>query len=425
MNIKLGARSIETLKPSDKPYEARDSELTGLLIRVQPSGVMTYYADYRNSKSERKRVKLGRVEVLSINQARDMARTALGDAAKGLDPAAERKHSRQMTLKVFLDTAYGQWVNANIKHPVQTLDRLKRQFSPFLSNRLDEITAWKIERWIADRKKGGIKNTTVNRNVGMLKAALSKAVEWKILTTHPLASVKPQKIDSSKMVRYLNPDERERLLNALDKREQIRQAARQSGNVWRIERNYIELPTIERDTFSDHLKPMVLISLNTGLRQGELFSLEWNDVDLKSHSPSIIIQGSKAKSGQTRHIPLNKTAFDTFTKLKRQSDANDRFVFSNIDGNKFNNVKKSWANLLKNANIQSFRWHDMRHDFASRLVQNGTDLNTVRALLGHKDITMTLRYAHLSPKVMADAVAKLAHEPTHLFNNQTVQYGKK
>lgn len=92
----------------------------------------------------------------------------------------------------------------------------------------------------------------------------------------------------------------------------------------------------------------------------------------------------------------------------REASTSNGLIFSNITtGEAFTHVKKSWAGLLDDANIKNFRWHDMRHHFASKLVMAGVDLNTVRELLGHADIKMTLRYAHLAPEHKAKAVEKL------------------
>jgi integrase len=416
MQTKFSVRAIEALCPAQKPYEARDTELPGLLIRVQPSGKRTFYADFRTTQGKRKRVKVGRVEVMSLAQARDQARIVLGAVAKGEDPAVQKKRDRQTTFGIFLEGSYGPWANANHSRG-NTGDRLRALFGDFLSCRLDEITPWKAERWIMDRKKAGIAGSTINRDVGMLKSALSKAVEWGLLPIHPLIALKAQRTDQTGKVRYLSEEEEVRLMAALTARETRRSGARESGNAWRLQRGRTPMKPIEPEQgYTDHLLPMVLISLNTGLRQGELFSLTWENMDLAHRR--LTVQGSRAKSGQTRHIPLNRTAFEALSRLKERSGA-ESVVFVGRGGERFNNVKRSWQRVLQEARITHFRWHDMRHHFASRLVQRGTDLNTVRVLLGHKDIKMTLRYAHLSPQVMADAVARL--DPSPVLSIQLAQ----
>jgi integrase len=122
---------------------------------------------------------------------------------------------------------------------------------------------------------------------------------------------------------------------------------------------------------------------------------------------ALTIEGELAKSGKTRHIPLNKEALHTLQSWYQQCSTHSNLVFSNKLGNSLKNTKKTWMGLLKNAGIQNFRWHDMRHHFASRLVMAEVDLNTVRELLDHSDIKMTLRYAHLAPEHKAQAVEKL------------------
>jgi integrase len=149
---------------------------------------------------------------------------------------------------------------------------------------------------------------------------------------------------------------------------------------------------------------MILLSINTGLRRGELFSLKWENINLEQSM--LTIEGTYAKSGKTRHIPLNTEAVHVLKSWRQQTNGND-LVFPSKNDEPFNTVKKAWAGILKAAEIKKFRWHDLRHHFASRLVMADVDLNTVRELLGHSEMTMTLRYAHLAPEHKANAVEKL------------------
>jgi integrase len=117
--------------------------------------------------------------------------------------------------------------------------------------------------------------------------------------------------------------------------------------------------------------------------------------------------GYFAKSGDTRYIPLNDDALTTLKGWQRDSVEGER-VFPVATS-----FKTSWSALLERANVTRFRWHDLRHHFASRLVQVGVPLNTVRELLGHGSLAMTFRYAHLAPNQTRDAVAKLSLTALH------------
>jgi len=157
---------------------------------------------------------------------------------------------------------------------------------------------------------------------------------------------------------------------------------------------------------TDYVTPLVLVALNTGLRRGELLQLQWRDVDLSRQI--LTVRGEGAKTGQTRHVALNSEVTAVLKGWKDPAAESNWFVFSgSITTAPLAEARKAWAGVLKRAKIVSFRFHDVRHTFASKLVMAGVHLNTVRELLGHRKISMTLRYAHLAPQHKADAVERL------------------
>jgi integrase len=228
---------------------------------------------------------------------------------------------------------------------------------------------------------------------------LTKAVDWGVLDRNPLIGLRNKTVQSRKVVRYLSPDEEMRLRTALQRRDAYMIAARASGNRWRALRDEPLYPEMPEGGYGDHVTPVVLLAMNTGLRRGELLSLHWADIDLDARM--LTVRAENAKSGRERHVPLNTEATVVLTQWAAQANRAGR-VFSVSD------VKTAWAGLLESAQITGCRFHDLRHHFASKLVRAGVDLNTVRELLGHADIKMTLRYAHLAPDHLAAAVAKLA-----------------
>lgn len=140
-------------------------------------------------------------------------------------------------------------------------------------------------------------------------------------------------------------------------------------------------------------------ALNTGMRKGEILSLKWDHVDLKHGFILLDI----TKNGERREIPINTTLRHSLQGLTRRLDV--PFVFFDDNTRKpFCDIKRSFHTALRRAGIRDFRFHDLRHTFASHLVMAGVDLTTVSRLLGHKSLTMTLRYAHLAPSHMVKAV---------------------
>jgi integrase len=401
MKATIGNRLLRQIEPQQKPFEVHDQRMKGFLLRVQPSGTMIYLAQYRRGK----RITLGRAGVMTPQQARDEAKKILGDVMRGIDPAAPNRDHKVHTLATFLDGEYGPWAAVHLKTADATVARIKSSFPKFLQSRLAEIEPRAVERWRTKRFEHGRKPSTVNRDLVCLKAALSKAVEWGVIDGHPLAKVKQTRVDDNPIPRFLSLEESRRLYAALGHREERIRMDRENANSWRADRGVPLLPDFKNVQHADHLKPMVLLSLNTGLRRGELFNLHWADCNL--NQKVLTVRGGGAKSGKTRHIPLNQTAMEVLSAWHDQSNKREGLVFIGRTGGKFDNVNKSWREVLREADIQEFRWHDLRHTFASWLVMKSVDLNTVRELLGHSELKMTLRYAHLAPEHKAVAVEKL------------------
>jgi integrase len=397
----IGNNLVKQLRPAARPFEVRDTRVKGFLLRVQPSGSMTYYAEYGRGK----RISLGRSEVLAPDKARQRTKEILAGAQFGEDPMEERRVAKAHTLRSFIEEEYEPWAKANIRTAAATVARLKAGFAEYLDKKLGDLTPWLIEKWRAGRIKGGAKPATVNRDLDDLKSSLTKAVVWDVIEANPIAGVKRSKTDGSRSARFLSADEEARLRRALDDREERIRRERDSANAWRAERQYELLPDLRRGAFADYLKPLVLVSLHTGMRRGELFALTWQSVDLQA--ARITVHGATAKSGTTRHLPLNSEALAVLRRWHERAADKAGLVFPGNDGAAFNNVRRSWEGVLAVAQIKRFRWHDLRHTFASKLVMAGVDLNTVRELLGHSDYKMTQRYAHLAPEHKAAAVAKL------------------
>lgn len=401
----IGNSLLPKLEPSKKAYDIWDTKLAGFILRVLPSGTMVYRCEYGRGK----RVTLGHTTVLTPAQARDKAKKILSQVTMGILPSSVRKINDKVTLEEFINSDYNSWRMANRKNGKDDLRRLRVNFFPEFGRRpLTEISPVLVEKWRTKRVNNGIKVATVNRDIIILKSVLTKAVEWGVITEQPLQKLKPFKTDFISKVRYLTKDEETRLKQSLATRDHTLKSARTRANEWRRERGYDCFPDLERCKFSDHITPMVLLSLNTGLRRGELFSLRWENIDLE-HA-ILTVQGDRAKSGKTRHLPLNAIAVQVLGNWQVQTQGSGLVFVNNNTGVEFGHVKRAWATLLKSAKIEDFRWHDMRHHFASKLVMAGVDLNTVRELLGHADITMTLRYAHLAPEHKANAVAKLVED---------------
>ena len=225
----------------------------------------------------------------------------------------------------------------------------------YFGNRtLQEITCLDVDKYKQKRVRE-VSCSTVNRETACLKAIFNKAKEWGKISENQISSVKLFAVED-KRIRYLEKEETASVIQAC----------------------------------SDHLKPIVVVALNTGMRKGEILNLKWNDIDFQNH----LIYVLQTKNREVRKIPVNDTVFRTL--LRARKNPKSPYVFCKKDGSPYRDIRDGFFNALKRTGINDFRFHDLRHTFASHLVMAGVDLKTVQELLGHKTFEMTLRYSHLS-----------------------------
>jgi len=255
---------------------------------------------------------------------------------------------------------------------------LKPFFGKFI---LNDITPLLIEKFRSEKLKAGLKRTSTNRLLALLKKMFSTAMTWNFADNNPVKAVK-----------------------FFSEKDSIKE---------RILKESEELKLLAEST--DHLKLIISTALNTGMRKGEILALTWNQIDLRQRLIKVI----KTKSGEDREIPINNVLFELLKGLKKNSD----YVFINSKTSKpFKSVQHSFKNACHRAGIKNMRFHDLRHSFASRLIQKGCDIETLRAILGHYSITVTERYIHTDRDQKQKAVNLLSKVKKEL---KTYDFGDK
>jgi integrase len=259
----------------------------------------------------------------------------------------------------------------------------------FNSMPADEITKGDIQQCLLELgEERDWSPATRNRYHAAFSLVFRVAVENGKLSHNPAARLK-RKPENNDRIRFLSSDEEQRLLSAL------------------------------REFWPQYV-PAFLISIHTGMRAGEQFSLRWSDVSLERK----LIALHRTKTGKTRHIPLNTVALAAFRQLRSTQEMH-REVFLNTDGNPLRGPRDWFEPALLKAQISDYTWHCNRHTFASRLVMAGVDIRTVAQLLGHSTIQMTMRYAHLAPEHSQAAVERLVGSPELVTKSATGRSSKK
>jgi len=234
----------------------------------------------------------------------------------------------------------------------------------FGATKLSGLRHEDIEAWYAERLSQ-VKASTVHKELARLKHLLNRAVKWHYLKVNPAKEVGQGFKEAPGRVRYLTPEEREALL--------------QKAN-----------PT---------LRLYILAALHTGARRSELLRLTWADVDMKARTTTF----RHTKNGEARSVPMTETLRQALQALPRPLDP-EAAVFPEREPLV---LTRGFTRLVKRLGLNNLTFHDLRHDTASTLTMAGVPQRTIMAILGHRDPRMTIRYQHLAPEHLRDAIRAL------------------
>ena len=236
----------------------------------------------------------------------------------------------------------------------------------FRSRPLGQIARAEIEAWRRERMSK-CRTSTINRFLSRLRRLFSLAVEWELLEESPMKGMKFLRENNAR-TRYLSLEECQRLIASC---------------------------------IAPHIRALVTVALHSGMRLGEILDLHWYDLDFASGF--ILVRDSK--NGESRHVPMDTILFELFRAYPRRPGTD--LVFSSRCGGRIVDVRTGFQNACKRAELTDLHFHDLRHTFASQFVMAGGDLYILKEILGHKSITMTQRYAHLSPTYKIKAIDRM------------------
>ena len=302
--------------------------------------------------------------------------------------------------KLFKELAeeYLKYSKLNNRSYKSRIGRVNKFVDLWGNKQLKDISSLDIERYKKVRKEDivrrekivdGVKlpakyvtNTTINRDIEILRKMFNIAIENEWLNKNPCKYVKKLRT-TNKIERYLTPDEEIRLMNACD------------------------------DNYS-YIKPIIQFALNTGMRKGEILNLTWKCVNFNSKKITLL----ETKNGKKRDVPINSVVLSILKDMKKEQCS--EYVFTNpLTQTKYYDLKRVFSNVCKIANVEDFRFHDLRHTAATRMVGSGVPITIVKDILGHSDIHTTMRYAHAITEQTLSAVETLSNYVEK--NNKVIQ----
>jgi len=271
------------------------------------------------------------------------------------------KQERPITFKELAEIFMRDYARVNKRSWETDKYRLVAVGSFFNPYPLPDVTPQLVEQFRAGRLERGNAKSTVNRHVALLKRMFSLAIEWGYAKENP-----------ARKVRQFSERElaKERILTDAEEAAMLAEC-------------------------NAALRPVVIAALNTGMRRGELLALEWQDVDLRRGLVRVV----KSKSGRQRTIPINQTLRGVLTALPSFGKGGPVFGAKNIQA--------GFENARTRAGLDEVRFHDLRHTFATRLVDRAVDIITIQSLLGHSTVLVTQRYTHARDDRAAQAVTLL------------------
>ena len=339
-----------------------DERMPGLLLKVLPSGRKTYYIRYKNPKKVNCQRKIGNAEILSLSQARALARRKLAEVAMGEDPFKDAPVNLSPTLEAFAKNDYIPYVKTYKKSWEMDISRIRNHLLPYFGTMcMKDIEKRNVVQLINDQLPT-YKPGSINRVIILLRYMFNLAIKWEIegVFRNPTAGI-PLLKENNQVERFLSAEEAKALLIAIK---------------------------ASKNPMLQHIVSMLIL---TGARKREVLDAKWEDFDMERTSWRI----PNTKAGKARIVPLSDAATALLTNLRKKKRS--PYAFANpITLKPYKSIYYSWHTARKEAGLDDVRIHDLRHSFASFLVNAGRSLYEVQTLLGHTQIKTTQRYAHLS-----------------------------
>lgn len=361
---------VDCLPPARKT-DYFDIACKGLMLEARQTGGKTYYLRYRDFRGKIRQLRLGDVRDISLAQARELAQRYRTQIAMGEDPAEAKQQARNApTFAEFVEHQYFPYILTYKRSWMADKSLLKNHLLPRFGKRyMDEIFLEDAIKLQNDRRAAGAAPGSVNRLLILLRYIFNLALRWEIsgVRANPIKGITLME-ENNKRDRYLSVDEAQKLYAMLCR---------------------------SRNVMLKYIVPMLIL---TGARKREVLDARWEDFDLERRIWRIPLP----KSGHARHVPLSDGALQILRELPQRPDC--PYPFANPFTRKpYASVFFAWDTARRRAGLNDVRIHDLRHSFASLLINSGRSLYEVQNILGHSQVKTTQRYAHLANETLLAA----------------------